>query len=123
MISRKIIKLQVIEERSAEAFQERYNSEMERLAKWSPRGTFNISPGAYSAVIEYEEELKIPETLEDEFNLEGLSYECGVCPFFQLPEDKRITKIICKETGRLCRSTSRACETLYHKIKRGEVEL
>lgn len=125
MLYRTINQLSVIEERDADSFQAKYNAEMQRLAKWAPRGTFNITPGSYSAIIEYAETMSIPEDVRDEFELNGVSYVCGLCPHFKLPEDKRVKKILCKASGqtKLCDSNSGACLWLYEQIARGEVEL
>lgn len=125
MISTRINQLKVIEERNAQAFEKAYNDAMLNCAKWSPTSKVTINPGQYTAIIEYMEEVKIPEDVRDEFALNGVEYVCGVCPFFSLPDDKRVKKYLCTASGkhRLCNADSRACVWLYSQILAGEVNI
>lgn len=125
MIRRDLKQLKVLHSRDPRDFEKEYNEAMLELAKFDPQGTYSINPENYSAVIEYTREVKIPEDIRDEFELQGVKYTCSMCPYFKLPEDKRIKKVVCSETGRPILSTadSDACVWLYKKIAIGEVKI
>lgn len=70
----------------------------------------------------YEEPVKIPETVADEFELQGIKYYCKDCPNFQKGKNKRCRSQGCKyaEYGTVADFTP-ACEWFYKQVLQGKI--
>lgn len=116
---------------SASLFNEQLNAEIFRLRDHNPVVKFSESIPFY-AQIKYTMHIKSPECLGDEYELQGVTFACDLCPHF-LPArtrkgevDKRCKIGDCSyngnEFGRAL-NTSSACDHLYELIKEGKVRL
>lgn len=76
----------------------------------------------HCAYIEWEEKILEPENAKDEFELEGIKYCCGECPLYILQKDRRVKHSICNKGEKVWYEKA-ACNDLYEKIKKGEIEL
>lgn len=116
---------------SASLFTEQLNAEIYRLRDKRPTVKFSESIPFY-AQIKYVETHVTPECLADEYELQGITFECALCPHF-IPVktrkgnvDRRCIKGDCSyngnEYGRAMMSSD-ACDHLYELIKEGKVKL
>ena len=111
---------------SAQILTEQLNAKMIELASKRPTVTFE----GLIARIQYEESVKIPESIEDEYELQGVKLTCQDCPYYETilktdgSVDGRIKYGEChfSETGRTYRD-SLACDVLFQKLNNGEVRL
>lgn len=115
---------------SASLFTEQLNEEICRLKDKNPSVHFSESTSPFYARIKYTEDFTKPETLSDEYKLQGVSFVCLQCPYFKpvLKEDGTVDKRVkwgdCEhaEFGRTYKTTP-ACDKLYELIKEGDVKL
>ena len=112
----------ILECDSAQEFQEKLNLAMREHATKHPEVEFNKNKG-HSAYISWTEEVTIVESIADEFAMKGIRYVCGECPFFELSKDKRVKYTTCGCDVKNTYYERPACESLYEKIKRGEIVL
>jgi hypothetical protein len=111
---------------SAQDLTEQLNAKLRELSKKRPQVEFE----GLIARISYTETVAIPETLADEYELQGVKFCCEVCPMFEPITkadgtiDKRIRYGNCpyRELGRTFK-TSPMCEELYRMINDGRVKL
>ena len=111
---------------SAQELTVQLNAKLKELSAKRPTVTFE----GMIARISYTETVKVPESLADEFELEGVSFRCEDCPLFEpilRPNgevDKRVKYGNCpiRELGRTFRH-SRTCDELYKMLKEGKVKL
>lgn len=79
--------------------------------------------GHFIAIITWEEEEKIIETVADEFHLEGLRYVCGQCPHCEKDGDGRKKRFPCKYSEYSSVDIRQeCCEMFYKKLKQGLIE-
>lgn len=119
----------IVKSDSARTFTDQLNAELRRLAEKKPVVTFTDAD-PYLARISYIETEIIPESIRDEYRLEGVDFCCEDCPMFKPimktdgTEDRRVKYGGCRyaEFGRTYR-TSAACEHLFRMMRSGEVKL
>lgn len=77
----------------------------------------------FLAYVEWEEYEKTPETVEDEYELEGMTFTCGQCPHLDLDNYKGNRKTYpCKySTYGMTRMGTRACEVFYKDLRCGAI--
>ena len=111
---------------SAHTLTERLNAKLYELRNKRPTVTFE---GLIARIL-YEETDTSPETLEEEYEAQGVKLTCSDCPFF-VPavnrdgtEDRRAKWGGCPftETRRACKD-SIACDKLFQMLNDGEVRL
>ncbi len=116
----------IVEADRADLLTEKLNAELYRLRDKQPKATFD---GNIVRISYYESE-KLPESLEEEYEAQGVRLTCEDCPFF-CPTmkadgtiDKRAKWGHCPltEYGRTDKR-SRACKALFEKLNSGEVKL
>ena len=126
MISRSYQQFAIVAADSAQRLTEELNAELLRLKDKNPTVTFE----GLIARIQYVESEYIPESLEEEYEAQGVHLTCEDCPYF-CPAvkadgslDLRMKWGGCpwKEYGSTKKS-SRACEILFQKLNSGEVKL
>ena len=112
----------VVSSASPAEFQQLFNDKMRELAAQKPRVEFVHREGYFCAFILYELEVKIPETVGDEYNLEGYYYSCEDCPLHEPETDGRRRSYECRYSD-LARTgmDSPACEVFYRALKKGEI--
>lgn len=115
--------VEIISTNDAMDFQRQINERMREHSEHSP--VLNMDLERLRASVRYKVSITIPETLRDEYELDGISYYCGECPFFILPSDKRIKHIICDKGGTIkrCSAERSACDWLYEEIDAGRVKV
>ena len=114
---------------SAPLFNQQLNEEIYRLKDLNPVVKFSESIPFY-AQIKYRVNEFIPETVSEASEVEGVSFVCAQCPYFQPPlkdngeVDHRYKWGDCEhaELGRVLRG-QKACDRLYGLIKEGSVKL
>ena len=111
---------------SAHTLTEQLNAKLYELRDKRPTVTFE----GFVARILYEETETYPETLAEEYAVQGVRLTCEDCPYF-VPavnrngtEDRRAKWGGCpiSETGKT-RKCSAACDELFQMINNGEVRL
>ena len=120
----------IVSSDSASLFTEQLNAEIMRLKDNNPVVQFSESTSPFYARIKYVIDTEAPETIAEASAVEGVSFVCLQCPYFQpaLREDGEIDKRVkwggCEHTelGRTLK-TAPACEKLYELIKEGDVKL
>lgn len=112
----------VVSSTSPVEFQNQFNSEMEKHAAQSPRVEFVHREGIFCAYILFEYEVRVPETVADEYALEGIYYHCKDCPLHEPETDGRRRSYECRYSD-LTRTgmDHPACEVFFRKLKRGEI--
>lgn len=111
----------VVSEATAKEFEKVLNERLESLAKFRPEITYNMSQG-HCAYINYEETLKIPEDIRDEYHLKGIHYTCKDCPLFEKKDsNKRRVWGFCPDED-MTRSDSEACLKFYRLLDKGDIK-
>lgn len=125
MISKKYKQHITVESKDAMVFDQLLNRAIQEHSSQNVEVIYKMNADGHCAYVTYECLVKVAENLEDEYALQGISFSCGECPHFILPNDKRIKFIICDHSGhrRKCQFESRACEWLYHAVENGEIEI
>ena len=114
---------------SALSFNQQLNEEIYRLRHYNPDVKIFESIPFY-AQIKYRVDEDVPETIAEASAVEGVSFVCGMCPYFKAPRkddgtaDKRCKYGDCEHTelGRTLKMAP-ACEKLYELIKEGNVKI
>ena len=119
----------IVKEDSAALFTAKLNEQIYELRGLNPKVTFSESDPlcAYIAYIVNE---KMPETITEASEMEGIRFVCAQCPFFKPvlkddgEEDKRCKWGDCEHAvmGRTGKTTA-ACEKLYELIREGDVKV
>lgn len=120
--------IRVISNNDPIEFQRLFNEAQTELAAKNPKVQFNMNMG-HCAYITYTETTRIPETMEDEFNLVGIELHCRNCPNFEWPRRKDGGIHMSKKQGTCPVAaygfTSRdalACEYLYKGLASGRLQ-
>ena len=115
--------IRVIEAETAKGFETAFNEALAELAKWRPDVTLNMQRGTHCAYIMYTETVTIPEDIRDEYELKGIRYICGDCPWFRPSPDRRIKYTTCDRGEYRTTYNTAACLALYKAVDNGEVKL
>jgi hypothetical protein len=126
MISRSYQQFAIVAADSAQQLTDQLNEKLRELRDKSPTVTFE----GMIARIQYTESERVPETLAEEYELQGVRLTCGDCPFFcpALKADGTVDLRAkwggCpfaeyKKTDR----RSRACDKLFQALNDGRVKL
>ena len=111
MRSEKYKQIIAICENNAEAFQDRMNDALARVA--DPEIIFDNNR-SFTAYVTYRVRKDVPEDVLELFELiEGESHICKECPHFMLAQDKRKRWGFCTLKVEKTRPDSRACEHFY----------
>ena len=116
----------IVQGDTAKQLTEELNAELRHLKSKHPTVTFE----GLIARIAYTEDNVIPETLGDEYALEGVNLRCGACPYFKPfmksdgTVDKRQKSGECKYAnyGKTARD-ARACDRLFDLLNSGEAKI
>lgn len=114
----------IIAASTAEEFEKRLNAELAALdtARTKYELQFNHTMG-FCAYIVIEKTVKIPETIEDEFELAGEKHVCLHCPFWVHPTKGNVKYTRCPITPGIHGANSPCCEKFYEMLYNGEIEL
>ena len=126
IIRRRYQQYAIVEADSAQQLTDQLNAELIRLRDKKPIVTFE----GLIARIQYMESETVPETLAEEYEVQGVNLTCEDCPYFcpmikaDGTRDLRAKWGGCHLTeGRIAKKSSRACDELFHKLTSGEVRL
>lgn len=116
----------IVQADSAPSFEEQLNARVMELSDKNPVVKFD----GLTAYISYNETVKIPEDIGDEYELKGVVFRCEDCPCFSPilkedgTEDRRVKYGDCEfsKFGRTMKD-DRACEHLFTMIANGRVGL
>lgn len=109
----------VINSKTAEEFQEQFNSKMQELSDNNPSYEFNHDMG-FCAYITYTKEKEVYDSISDKFREKGLKYKCYQCPHSVLVSDKRVKKLICeKSPAGFARKYDSVCDIFYNELDAG----
>lgn len=112
--------LTVIQEHTAQEFQQKFNQAMTMLADKEPEVMFNEALG-FCAYITYNEQDTVIESAEDEFATRGIKFFCVDCPYLQEDADKRIKRHFCPITQSRHSMNDSACGQFYELVQEGTV--
>lgn len=126
MISRSYQQYAIVAADSAQQLTDQLNAKLIELRDKNPTVTFE----GMIARIQYTESERIPETLAEEYELQGVELTCEDCPYF-CPATKADGTIDRRAKWGGCHLSeygstdkrSRACEKLFEKLNKGEVKL
>lgn len=126
MRAQSIQQFAIVQSDSAPAFEEELNARMRDLSNKCPKVKFD----GLTAYISYVETTNVPESISDEYQLQGVCFRCEDCPEFQAilkedgTEDRRLKYGECQyaEMRRTHRDNP-ACDMLYKLIKDGRIGL
>lgn len=126
MKAQSIQQFAIVQSDSAPAFEEELNARMRDLSSKCPKVKFD----GLTAYISYMETTRVPESVADEYQLQGVRFRCEDCPEFQAilkedgTEDRRLRYGECQyaDRGRTYKD-SPACDMLFKLIKSGRIGL
>ena len=103
---------------------EEYNETMKRLADKSPEDEIKLTDsGRFMALIRYEEEEEICETVRDEYLQRGKQYYCKQCPLHAEITDRRKTWVDCSYSrDGETRLNNICCDIFYQALDKGAIE-
>lgn len=76
-------RIEVVSEVSPQTFQDKLNETYQRLAGRKFEQSLYNNQNGFTAYITYEEIEQTPECLKDEYEIKGISFKCGDCPYFE----------------------------------------
>ena len=113
-------KILTVQATSAEEFDRKFNEASEQLSE-NAELKWDTAPMTVHFI--YEDVEKIPETVTEEFELQGIHYYCKDCPHLQKGRDKRCKSHGCEyaEYGTV-QDFSPACEFFYKQVLQGKIK-
>ena len=122
MRSETLTKVAIVRSFDPKEFETLFNAKMDELATQNPTHQIMDNGDVLSAVITYQQKIKIVDSVADEFHFEGIRYLCRHCPYLDDPHDKRVKRCTCKyaEFG-ITHKDHEACEMFYRQVKAGTV--
>lgn len=124
----KYTQIRVVPEKDPKQFESAFNQAQVELQSKRPETVkIEITPDGYVAIIQYEVEVEIVETAEDELRQQGLRFTCSDCPKFEprLNNDGSVMKSAKRGKCFLSdwtRCDSSACEWFCKQFLRGEIK-
>ena len=123
MIQKEITRHKTIQTKSPKTFDSELGKLLEEVALCEPEVTrFYDSEAGHIAYVTWKESIIKAEDVRDEYEMKGISYHCGDCPYYEHPNDKRIVYSTCG-LGQRASYGKRACVELYEKIQKGDVNM
>lgn len=125
MIKKKYQMQRTIESSFPDEFDKLVNETVQAHSTENVNVIRRMDVSGHCAYITWEEESLKPEDARDRLYLKGIDIRCGDCPFFELPDDKRIKFIRCEKAQsiRRCSYDSYACDWICEQVEKGEVEI
>lgn len=112
-------KILTVQASSAEEFDRKFNEASNELS-----GTAELKWDSAPMCVHfiYEEVEEEPETVAEEFKLQGIQYFCKDCPHLQKGKDKRYKSHGCEyaEYG-MVKDYTPACEFFYKQVLQGKI--
>ena len=119
----------IVREDSASLFTARLNETIYKLRDKQPKVTFSESD-PLCAYVHYIVNENVPETVAEASAVEGISFVCAQCPYFE-PETTQDGEVDKRKKWGYCphaelervKKTAPACDRCYEAIKEGDVRL
>lgn len=112
----------VIQSATAGGFEDELNVALREVAEKGAKYELQFNNNAgMCAYIVYEEHIRVPETIADEYELRGEEYRCSECPLYKPSTDKRIKYTTCGHGVRRCAANDFACEWFYEQLEKGGI--
>lgn len=114
------LKVKIVHEDTAEAFERKLNIVLDNVAVKSIEWNHELG---FCAYITYKEEVKTLESATDVFHRDGVYWHCRNCPYLERPSDKRRKSGACKvkPTGET-RLDCEACDFFYRQLLSGDLK-
>lgn len=103
-----------IQTATADDFNRQINAELQKHD--DAKVTF-VTSMAFTAYVEYEEIVEIPETLAEKYELANDERHCHECPYFVRTQDKRYKWHFCAQKQKKVTECQGACETYYQLLE------
>lgn len=103
-----------IQTATADDFNRQINVELQKHD--DAKVTF-VTSMAFTAYVEYEEIVEIPETLAEKYELANDERYCHECPYFVRTQDKRYKWHFCAQKQKKVTECQGACETYYQLLE------
>ena len=118
-------RIRVISEQDPQVFEAKYNQITDDLKQYKVNDQIYFdNNNGFCAIIKYITRELIPESLSEEFGMQGIRYYCKDCPRFQkaIKAKKRVKRQSCEfsESGTVVDFTP-ACNDFYKKVLDGKI--
>ncbi len=107
-----------VQAKTATAFDRRFNKVSEEMRD-DVELVWDSAPMTVHFI--YEETVKVPETLAEQFELDGMVFHCVDCPHFIKGKNKNYRSKGC-EFKEGCKDFSEACELFYQEVLDGKIK-
>lgn len=114
-------KIMTVQAKNAEEFDRKFDEASDRLEQEDVELRWDAAPMCVHFL--YTERVKIPETVAEEFKLQGITYYCKDCPHLQKGKDRRERSHGCRyaEYGTVTDYTP-ACEFFLKQVLAGKIK-
>lgn len=123
MRTERVNQIAVVQSNDGQEFQTQFNELMARLSDCNPQVQFNFNQQGHCAYITYEQTLRTPDRVADEYHAQGVMFKCKQCPLHEVETDGRVKRVKCKyaDLG-YTHLENECCEVFYRRLNLGEVE-
>lgn len=111
----KRMRVRVVDRNSAKGFEEALNDVLNKVEEPDIKFDTNRPFLAYITYVEY---VRIPESIQDAYNLRGEIHRCNECEYYQPSSDRRVKYSVCALGNRVY-ANKEGCELLYKTINEG----
>ena len=117
MIIQKAKKFKAVTGKDSFDFEVKLNAALDTLNKQGVKYelTFNMQMG-FCAYLVWEEQIKITESVKEDYELHGVKYKCIQCPYFERPTDGRVKHIKCERGNTWTMADRDCCEMFYEEL-------
>ena len=116
--------VKIVSGRDAFDFETKPNGVLKTLNEKGARYTMQLDPKAgLIAYITVEEEISVPQSVAEEYELVGELHRCVECPFFVRPTDGRRKYTRCPNAHRLTSADGKCCDSFYEQLDKGMLTL
>ena len=121
MKERSVEKVKIVSANTEAEFEDKYNSTIQELSNYTPE-RLSFSLDSLRAAIVYVEETRVPESVKEEYELDGINFTCAQCPYLERGSDKRRKRWPCKyATYRMSSTDMIACDKFYREYDAGKI--
>lgn len=116
--------IKVVHSEDPSEFEAKYNDAMKSLFGMEVQVDLDTArEKGFLAYLRYKVKSKVPESIRDEYELDGKAYYCKDCPFFKRGKNKACRSAGCsKDIIRNAVDFTCACDTFYELLKEGKIE-
>lgn len=114
MKQKKTKRVRAIQAINAEEFNREINAVLSETD--DPKITYVVAV-PFTAYVEYDEFIEVPETLAEKYELNNDGRHCHECPYFVRTQDKRYKWHFCAQKQKRVTECQGACETYYQLLE------